>query len=249
MENTQTKVALITGAAQRIGAVIAALLHENGMNVVIHYRDSKQAAEALCTQLNQARPDSAITLQSDLNVTQTFPDLINKAQQHWGRLDALVNNASSFYPTPLGTMTEDNWEDLMASNVKAPLFLSQLAAPFLKIQQGCIINITDIHAQRPLKNYTIYCIAKAGLVMLTKSLAKELGPDIRVNAVAPGAILWPSEGNEVSDDIAQKILQSTCLKRQGTPEDIAKTVLFLIKDAAYITGQIIAVDGGRMLGE
>ena len=239
------KVALITGAAHRIGATTARTLHTAGMNIVIHYRNSDQAAKALQQELESARPDSVALLQGDLHQVDRFDTLIQQAEAIWGRLDILVNNASTFYPTPLGTISEDNWDDLMGSNLKAPLFLAQAAAPYLKAQQGNIINIVDIHADRPLKEHPVYSIAKAGLAMLTKSLARELGPEVRVNGVAPGAILWPE--NEMDEATKSDILSRTALKRSGEPADIARTVLFLIRDAHYTTGQILNVDGGRTL--
>ena len=241
----QNKTALITGASRRIGAIIARTLHAAGMNITVHYRGSKEEADALVGVLNSQRENSAIAIRFDLHNTAGLPELIELHQKHWGRLDLLVNNASSFYPTHIGKMTEQHWDDLLGSNLKAPLFLSQAAIPALKASQGCIINIVDIHADKPMKNHTIYCIAKAGLAMLTKSLAKELGPDIRVNGVAPGAIMWPE--NELDAETQDDIVSRTALKRSGMPEDIAATVLFLMRDAHYITGQIIPVDGGRSI--
>lgn len=241
----QNKTALITGAAARIGAEIATTLHANGMNIVIHYRSSADKAEALSAHLNAIRNDSAATLQADLLKTECLNQLVNQAAGIWGGLDVLVNNASSFYPTPVGEITEEHWDDLLGTNLKAPLFLSQAATPLLRKTQGCIINIVDIHGFRPMKAHPVYCAAKAGLAMLTQSLAKELGPDIRVNGVAPGAIMWPT--SELDKDIQASILERTALKRQGGPEDIAKTVKFLVMDAGYITGQVIPVDGGRSL--
>jgi len=246
-EELDNRVALITGAARRVGAVIARTLHARGMNVVLHYRSSGNEAEALREQLNAIRPHSAITCPCDLHQTQALDILIEQSAQAWGRLDALVNNASTFYPTPVGAITEAHWDDLVGSNLKAPLFLSQAAAPHLKKHRGCIINIADIHAGRPLKNYTVYSIAKAGLVMLTKSLARELGPEIRVNAVAPGAIMWPEK--ELDEIVKQRIIAGTALKRQGEPGDVARAVLFLIRDADYISGEVITVDGGRGLSD
>jgi len=237
-------VVLITGAAHRIGATTARLLHHHGMNIVLHYRSSRDAAKRLQQELNQIREDSVILIQSDLHITSGLPALIEESVKTWGRLDVLINNASSFYPTKIGKATEEQWDDLIGSNLKAPFFLSQAAAPHLKKHNGCIVNIADIHAERPLKTFPIYSMAKAGLVMMTKSLACELGPEIRVNAVAPGAILWPENLDEVAK---QRIVSRTFLKRQGEPNDIAKTILHLINDAAYITGQVIAVDGGRSL--
>ena len=237
-------VVLITGAAHRIGATTAKLLHQNGMNIVLHYRGSREAAQAVQKELNDQRENSVILIQADLHVTNGLSTLIEESVKAWGRLDALINNASSFYPTKIEKATEDHWDDLMGSNLKAPFFLSQAAAPHLKKTKGCIINIVDIHAERPLKTFPIYSMAKAGLAMMTKSLACELGPEIRVNGVAPGAILWPENLDEVAK---QRIVSRTFLKRQGNPNDISKTILYLIKDAEYVTGQIIAVDGGRSL--
>lgn len=237
-------VVLITGAAHRIGATTAKLLHQNGMNIVLHYRGSREKAQAVQKELNDKRENSVILIQADLHITNGLPALIEESVKAWGRLDVLINNASSFYPTKMGKTTEAQWDDLIGSNLKAPFFLSQAAAPHLKKNNGCIINIVDIHAERPLKTFPIYSMAKAGLAMMTKSLACELGPEIRVNAVAPGAILWPENLDEVAK---QRIVSRTFLKRQGEPNDISKTILYLIKDAGYVTGQIIAVDGGRSL--
>lgn len=238
------KVVLITGAAHRIGATTARSLHAEGMNIVLHYRGSREAALALQDELNAIRENSVILIQADLHITNGLPALIEAAVKAWGRLDTLINNASTFYPTPVDKASEEEWDDLIGSNLKAPFFLSQAAAPHLKKTAGCIINIVDIHAERPLKTYPVYSMAKAGLVMMTKSLACELGPTIRVNAVAPGAILWPENLDEVAQ---QRIISRTFLKRQGDPMDIAKTIVFLVKDANYVTGQVIAVDGGRSL--
>lgn len=242
---TGTKCALITGAAKRIGAMTSRLLHQAGYNVIIHCRLSHQTADALADELNKLRANSAKVIQGDLDDETIYNQLIGQAQQCWGRLDVLVNNASSFFPTPIGSITLNDWHNLINSNMKAPLFLSQAAAPYLRETQGCIINMVDIHAQRPMKDHPVYCAAKAGLSMITLSLAKELGPEVRVNGVAPGAILWPD--NDMPDPTKQLILERTALKRPGEPMDIAKTILFLVKDANYITGQIIAVDGGRTL--
>lgn len=239
------KVALITGAARRIGAAIAQILHAEGMNLVLHYHSSREAAHALQQQFNSKRENSAVLFQTDLLHTGKLNCLIRDAEKFWGRLDVLVNNASTFYPTPVGSITEDNWDDVIGTNLKAPLFLSQAAAPALERQGGCIVNITDVHGDRPLKTYNVYSVAKAGLVMLTRALARDLGPKIRVNAVAPGAIMWPEHG---LDDVAKhRILSRTALKRQGEPADVARAVLFLIRDADYVSGQVIAVDGGRSL--
>ncbi|VAW69309.1 FolM Alternative dihydrofolate reductase 1 [hydrothermal vent metagenome] len=243
--NTQTRTALITGAAARIGAEIARSLHSAGFNIMIHYRASADRAETLCRSLNSIRSDSAATIQADLHQTSSLTTLVERAANQWDGLNVLVNNASSFYPTPVGEITETHWDDLMGSNLKAPVFLSQAATPHLKTSRGCIINIVDIHGFRPMKAHPVYCAAKAGLAMLTQSLAKELGPDIRVNGVAPGAIMWPN--SEMDASIQASILERTALKRQGTPQDIAKAVKFLVLDADYITGQVIPVDGGRSL--
>lgn len=237
---------LITGAAKRIGATIARSLHEAGANVAIHYFTSSAPADALAAELNAQRPDSARTYGADLRNMAAPRQLVEAVVADSGRLDGLVNNASSFYPTPLGTVTEEQWHDLIDSNLKAPLFLSQAALPHLRAAKGCIVNIVDVHSQRPLKHHPVYGPAKAGLAMLTRSLAKDLGPDIRVNGVSPGAILWPEEGLE--ERIQKSIVRETALKRAGEPQDIAATVLFLLRDAPYITGQIIAVDGGRSIG-
>lgn len=239
------KVALITGAAHRIGATVARTLHAQGMNIVIHYRSSRQGAQALQKELQAQRPDSVILLQADLLELDKLPSLVKEAHKAWGRLDVLINNASTFYPTEIGKVDETIWDDLMGSNLKAPFFLSQAVAPMLKQTQGCIVNIVDIHAERPLKAHPVYSMAKAGLAMMTKSLAGELGPEIRVNGVAPGAILWPE--NEMDDVTKQRIISRTFLKRQGEAMDIARTIRFLVEDAPYISGQIIAVDGGRSL--
>jgi pteridine reductase len=245
MATLEGKVVLLTGAARRIGAVIARTLHTAGATVVIHYRSSAAEAESLQAELNAQRAGSCFLLQGDLLDIASLPHLIAQTVTQAGKLDVLVNNASSFYPTPIGTLTEQQFDDLIGTNLKAPLFLAQAAAPQLRANHGCIINIVDIHGFRPLKNYPAYCAAKAGLLMLTQSLARELGPEVRVNGVAPGAILWP----EMAENHAmhQDLLARTALKREGSPEDIAKTVLFLVRDADYITGQVIPVDGGRML--
>ncbi|SFP67129.1 pteridine reductase [Nitrosomonas cryotolerans] len=243
----QGKVILITGGAKRVGAAICRKLHRYGANLVIHYRASLAAAQALQAELNQKRPDSVVLVQADLLDTRLLPDLIDKAAARFGRLDVLINNASSFFPTPLGECTLETWDDLIGSNLQAPLFLSQAAAPYLRQQRGCIVNIVDIHADRPLKNYVIYSAAKGGLASLTRSLALELAPEVRVNGVSPGPILWPEDGELTNEAARQAIIEATLLKRTGEPEDIARTVRFLIAEAPYITGQIIAVDGGRSI--
>ena len=243
--NTSPKVALITGAAKRIGAQIAKELHQRDFNIVIHYRNSQQPADNLALQLNKIRPHSAICIQANLTAISEVQQLATQAEKVWGKIDALVNNASSFYPTPLENITEQNWDDLINSNLKGPFFLSQALAPSLKEQQGCIINIVDIYSERPLAEHSIYCIAKSGVAMMTKVLAKELAPKVRVNGISPGAILWPE--NNLSAQQQQTILEKVPLQRIGDASDIAQTVAFLIADAPYINGQIIAVDGGRNL--
>jgi pteridine reductase len=239
------KVALITGGAHRIGATTARTLHAAGANIVLHYRNSATGARALQAELHTIRPESVALVQGDLHHSAALPQLVKQAHAAWGRLDLLVNNASTFYPTPVGTVGEAQWDDLIGTNLKAPFFLAQAAAPHLKMQRGAIVNIVDIHAERPLKEHPVYSMAKAGLVMMTKSLACELGPEVRVNGVAPGAILWPE--NEMDDATKSKILERTFLKRQGSPQDIANAVLFLARDAHYTSGHILTVDGGRSL--
>ncbi|MBK8675108.1 MAG: pteridine reductase [Cellvibrionales bacterium] len=247
--NTETSnpVALITGAAQRIGAVIAELLHSAGYNIVIHYRHSAEKAHALTSTLNQQRTASAVCFAADLQDTPTLQHLAQQAEARWGRLDALINNASAFHPTPIGKTTEQDWDALIDSNMKAPFFLAQSLAPTLKKHAGCIINIADIYAEKPLSSHTVYCMAKAGNVMLTQSLAVELAPQVRVNGIAPGAILWPETHSDSHKATQEKILASIPLQRTGNADDIARTVLFLLRDAPYITGQILRVDGGRSL--
>jgi len=239
------RTALVTGAAKRLGAATARRLHAEGMNLLLHYNKSEAEAVQLCKELNALRKDSAAVAQADLGNIQGLESLVKAALQ-WDGLDVLVNNASSFRPTPLGGVIEDDWDELMASNLKAPFFLSQAAAVHLKKNHGSIVNMVDIHARRPLKDYTVYCAAKAGLAMLTLSLAKELGPEVRVNGVAPGPVLWPDAGLDAATK--KSILEATALKRKGSPEDVAGAVLYLVRDAEYITGQIIAVDGGRSIG-
>ena len=238
--------ALITGAGKRIGACIARTLHGAGAGVAIHYRGSAEPAIALAAELNADRAGSAITVQGDLLDTQHLPDVVSHVVEQTGRLDILVNNASSFYPTPLGEITPEHWEDLMGTNLKAPLFLSQAAVPRLRESKGCIVNIVDIHSQRPLRHHTVYGPAKAALAMLTRTLARDLAPEVRVNGVSPGAILWPEDG--VPESYQESVLKQVPLKRPGEPQDIADCVLYLVRDAHYVTGQIIAVDGGRSIG-
>lgn len=241
------KVALVTGAARRIGAEIARTLHDCGMNIVLHYNASEEEAIKASAKFNQIRKNSAVAIQADLQESESEKALIQRASEVWKRLDVLVNNASRFYRTPMSKVTEYAWEDLMNSNVKAPFFLAQAAAPYLAANQGCIVNITDIHAERSLRDYSVYCISKSALTAATKVLAKELGPLVRVNAVAPGPILWPEGDNELLEAEKQKIIDTTIMQRSGGPEDIAKAVLFFVRDADYITGQFISVDGGRLL--
>lgn len=236
---------LITGGARRIGAELARSTHAAGARVGVHYRSSSKEADALCDELNAHRPDSARAFQADLAASAAPGELVDAFVAWAGDLSFLINNASSFYPTPLGSIDEDAWNDLIGTNLKAPLFLSQAAAPELRASNGAIVNIVDIHAQRPLRNHSVYGSAKAGLAMLTRSLAKDLAPEVRVNGVAPGAILWPEGG--LSNDAQQSILAQIPMARVGTPSDIAEAVLFLLS-ARYVTGQIIAIDGGRSIG-
>ena len=243
----QEKVVLVTGGAKRVGAAICRRLHAQGAKLVIHYRSSLDEARALQLELNDNRPDSASLAQADLLDIDLLPELIDKTVKRYGQLDALINNASSFFATPLGACTIEAWRDLVGSNLMAPLFLSQAAAPHLKERHGCIVNIIDIHTERPLKDFVIYNAAKGGLQALTRSLALDLGPEIRVNGVSPGPILWPEDAIWSNAQARDAIIQDTLLKRMGEPEDIARTVQFLIHDAPYITGQIIAVDGGRSI--
>ncbi|HGG59687.1 MAG TPA: pteridine reductase [Gammaproteobacteria bacterium] len=239
------KVALVTGSARRVGAQTVRSLHAAGYNVVIHYRNSAEDAGILAAELNALRDNSARTAQGDLTHVSALPRLVEEVIGFWGRLDVLVNNASAFYPTEVGEITEKDWDILVGSNLKGPMFLSQAAAPELTRRRGCIVNMVDIHADRPLRHYLVYSVAKAGLVALTKSLARELGPAVRANGVAPGAILWPEAPHDSASQ--REIIERTALKREGEPADIARTILFLVDDAPYITGQIIAVDGGRTL--
>jgi pteridine reductase len=241
----QGKVALITGGAKRVGAAIGRLLHASGASLMIHYRSSAGEARALQDELNAIRPDSVALIQADLLDVGGLPSLVNQTVATFGGLDVLVNNASSFYPTPVGTITMKDWDNLMGSNLIAPMFLSQAAAPELKKRRGCIVNIADIHAERPMKSYVVYSVAKAGVVGLTKSLARELGPLVRVNAVAPGPIMWPEDDPNFDEVSRQRIVSHTILKTAGGPDDIARAVRFFAIDAPYVTGQVLAVDGGR----
>jgi len=236
---------LVTGAARRVGAEISRALHAAGASIAIHYRSSSAPANDLAAALNRVRPDSAAVFQADLLDVAALPRLVESTVQRFGRLDALVNNASSFFATDLATLDTAAWDDLVGTNLKAPLFLAQAAAPHLERSSGAIVNITDIHAERPLKGYPLYCAAKAGLLGLTRALALELGPRVRVNAIAPGAIEWPQNQSDFPPAERAAIIDHTLLKRVGSPADIAGTVKFLVFDAPYITGQVINVDGGR----
>ncbi|MDQ2641104.1 MAG: pteridine reductase [Pseudomonadota bacterium] len=237
------KVVLITGAARRVGAVVARRLHAAGAQLVIHYHRSAAEAQALAAELNAGRPASVTPLGGNLLDLKVLDSLVEATIARHGHLDILVNNASTFYPTPVGTITPAQWDDLMGTNLRAPLFLSQAAAPHLKARQGLIINIADIHGMRPLRHHTVYSPAKAGLIMLTQSLARELAPEVRVNAIAPGPVEFPEQG--LSEEMKQSIIDRTLLKRRGSPDDIARAALFFASEAPYITGQVLAVDGGR----
>jgi pteridine reductase len=238
-------VALITGAARRVGATIARTLHAAGYDLALHYRNSSADVQALCAELEAVRAGGTLAIQAELADTAVLPGIVEKCISRFGRLDALVNNASSFFPTPIGTITPQQWEDLFTSNAKAPLFLAQAAAPHLHAVHGAIVNIVDIYAQRPLARHPVYSMAKAALAMMTLALARELAPDIRVNGVAPGAVLWPESGKAYTDQA--ELVARTPLRRSGTPGEVANAVLFLLRDATFTTGQILAVDGGRSL--
>ena len=236
-------VALVTGAGRRVGARIARELHAAGMSVAVHCHRSREEAERLRAAFEAARPGSAAVVAADLLEPGAADAVVAAAEERWGRLDVLVNNASTFYPTPVGEVTEAKWRDLVGSNLAAPFFLAQAAAPLLRAARGCIVNIADVYAHRPLAGHPVYSAAKAGLVMLTRALALELGPDVRVNSISPGAVLWP----ENDDPDRQRIIEEIALKRSGDPGDIARAALFLVRDAPYVTGQDLAVDGGRLL--
>ncbi len=240
------KTVMITGGARRVGAALTRTLHAAGANVVLHYWRSGNEAGALVQELNAARAGSATLVQANLLEMDRLPGLIDTAVKTFGQLDVLVNNASSFYPTPVGDITEQHWNDLVGTNLKAPLFLAQAAASALHLTQGLILNLADIHGMRPLRRYTTYCVAKAGLIMLTKSLARELGPHVRVNAVAPGPVMWPEDGTDKA--LQKKIIDRTLLKRSGSAADVARAALFFCAEAPFVTGQILAVDGGRSVG-
>ncbi|HEU4669480.1 MAG TPA: pteridine reductase [Dyella sp.] len=238
-------VALITGGGRRVGAVIARTLHAAGYDLVLHYRHSADAAEALAAELEQQREGSVQLAHAELAVLDLLPELVTTTMARFGRLDALVNNASAFYPTPVGSATPAQWDELFASNAQAPFFLAQAATPALRQSGGAIVNLVDIYAERPLADHPVYCMAKAALLAMTRALALDLGPQVRVNAVAPGAVMWPSEGKAYDDKLA--MLERTPLKRAGTPEDVASAVLWLLRDAPFVTGQVIRIDGGRTL--
>jgi len=242
-QTLEGKAVLITGAARRVGAAIVRRLHGAGARVAIHHRGSGTDADALAAELNATRPGSAILLQADLLDTAQLPRLVESTLDAFGHLDILINNASTFYPTPVGTITEAQWDDLLGTNLKAPLFLSQAAAPALVRSEGLILNIVDIHGLRPLKGFPVYSAAKAGLVMLTHALARELAPRVRVNAIAPGPVLFPESG--LTEEKKTDIIDRTLLKRRGSPQDIANAALFFAADAPYVTGQVLAIDGGR----
>ena len=243
----KNKVVLITGGAKRVGAAICRSLHAEGFTMMIHYKSSFHEAQALQAELNLHRADSAAIVQGDLLDIEKLPSLVNATINRFGRLDVLINNASTYYASELGDIDESKWHDLMGSNLKAPLFLSQAAATELRKNHGCIVNITDMHVERPKKGYIIYSVAKAGLVTLTKSLAHELSPEVRVNAVAPGPVQWPESNPQFDEVYRQRVINQTLLKRVGEAEDVAKAVKFLIADAPFITGHVLAVDGGRSI--
>ena len=236
---------LVTGGAKRLGAAIGRRLHAAGASIVVHYHQSRPAADALVAEFEAARPGSALAVRADLHDVEHLPALVDAALERFGRLDVLVNNASTFYPTPVGTVTLQQFDDLVGTNLRAPLFLSQAAAPALRESRGLVLNMVDIHGRRPLKAHPVYSAAKAGLIMLTMSLARELGPEVRVNAIAPGPVLWPER--DLDPALKDEIIAKTALKRSGSPDDIARTAYFLAAEAPYITGQVIAVDGGRSL--
>jgi len=238
------RVALVTGAARRIGAVIARRLHAAGYDVALHARKSRVELDALVAELERARASSTLALEADLGDVAALPDLANAAVERFGRLDALVNNAAAFYPTPVGSATTAQWDELFGTNARAPFFLAQAAAPHLAASNGAIVNIVDIYAEQPLANHAIYSMSKAALAAMTKALARDLAPAVRVNGVPPGAILWPDAGK--SDAAQQALIERTPLKRTGSPDDIASAVLWLL-EAPFVTGEIVRVDGGRHL--
>jgi pteridine reductase len=241
----QRPIALITGAAKRVGAAIARCVHAAGYDVALHYRHARAEMDALCAELESVRTGSTLAIHAELGDLARLPDIVEKCISRYGRLDALINNASAFYATPLGTVTPAQWNELFASNAQAPFFLAQAAAPHLKNSHGCILNIVDIYADRPLAGHPVYCMAKAALQMMTLALARDLAPEVRVNAIAPGAVLWPEAGKDYAD--RNDLIARTPLGRAGTPQDVAAAALFLIRDAKFTTGQIVKVDGGRAL--
>lgn len=242
-----TPVALVTGAAHRLGAKTAEALHSRGWNLIIHYRSNEEQAKALAEKLNHSRAGSAFVVQADLSNLSDIRQLGEMATAYWGRLDGLVNNASVFYPTPVGTVEESDWDSILNTNLKAPFFLLQACLPALKKQKGCVINLIDIYSEKPLANHPAYCASKAGLAALTRSWAKDLAPAVRVNGVSPGAILWPEDSEGVDTMHQQAILEKTPLARTGHPDDIAGAITYLMCDAPFVTGQILSVDGGRSL--
>jgi len=238
-------VALITGAARRIGATIARSLHAAGYDVALHCRHSRDELDALIAELESRRAASTLALQVELGDVPRLGSLIAATLDRFGRLDALVNNASAFYPTPIAEATPAQWDELFGANVRAPFFLAQAAAPHLAERSGAIVNLVDIYAENPLPGHSVYCMSKAALAMMTKSLARDLAPSVRVNGVAPGAVLWPDAGKSETDQAL--LIERTPLKRIGTPEDVGATVLWLLRDAPFVTGEIVRVDGGRHL--
>jgi len=246
-QGMQGKVVLVTGGAKRVGAAICRRLHAAGAQLAVHYRSSGQEALALQDELNALRQDSAGIFQADLLDLAALALMVGAVVEKFGQLDALVNNASSFYATPLAEVDEHQWNDLLGTNLRAPLFLAQAAAAELRRRHGAIVNIADIHAERPMHGHLLYSVAKAGLVALTRALAQEMAPQVRVNAIAPGVIVWPENAAWLDEEQRRKIVAHTLLKREGGPDDVARTVQFLINDSPYITGQIIAVDGGRSI--
>ena len=239
------RTALVTGAAARIGAAIARSLHQRGCRVLVHCNANRKGAEALASELNRSRENSALVVSADLSHLAGVDQLVQACLQHTSDLHVLVNNASRFYPTPMGDTLPWQWDDLVNSNLRGPYFLSQGLMPALRAANGCIVNILDIHAERPMPRHAVYSISKAGLGMMTQAMARELGPDVRVNGVAPGAILWPERKPDAATQDA--IIKRTALKRLGDPADVASAVAYLALDGPYVTGQILAVDGGRSL--
>jgi len=238
-------VVLVTGAARRIGAAIARRLHAEGFDLALHCRRSRSELDVLVAELERARPRSTLALDADLADPSRWTPLVDSALERFGRLDGLVNNASAFHATPLGSITAADWDELFAANARAPLFLAQAAAPALRATRGAIVNLVDIYAGRPLPGHSVYCMAKAALALATRALAQELAPEVRVNGVAPGAVLWPEQGS--SDEQRAALLARTPLARMGAPDDIAGAVLWLLRDAPYVTGEIVRVDGGRSI--